>query len=178
MQKFAFLSVILVLMLVTSSYSQQQPKEKLNWLTLAEVEAKLKEQPRPVLIDLYTDWCGWCKVMDKKTYSNQQLIQYLNQKFYIVKLNAESRSEFTWKGKSYAYNPQYRANDIAVYLTDGQLAYPTTVIIPSDNSGPQPIAGMLEVKDMELITTYFGENKYGKIPFDSYAKRFKPQWRH
>jgi uncharacterized protein YyaL (SSP411 family) len=176
MQKFVFLSVILLSSVLFISFHQKE-KEKLNWISLAEVEAKLKEQPRPVLIDLYTDWCGWCKVMDKKTYTNEQLIQYLNEKFYIVKLNAETRSQVSWKGKTYNFNPQYRTNDFAVYLTSGQLSYPTTVIIPVNNSEPQPIAGMLEVKDMELITTYFGENKYGKVPFDSYARRYKHQWK-
>jgi uncharacterized protein YyaL (SSP411 family) len=177
MQKFAFLSVILFFTVLFSSFRQNQPKEKLNWLTLSEVETKLKEQPRPVLIDLYTDWCGWCKVMDKKTYTNQQLIQYLNEKFYVVKLNAESRESLSWKGKTYAFNPQYKTNEIALYLTGGQLSYPTTVFIPVGNSEPQPIAGMLEVKDMELVTTYFGENKYGKVSFDSYAKHYKHQWK-
>jgi thioredoxin-related protein len=176
MQKFVFLSVILVSALLLSSFAPKE-KETLNWLTLSEVEAKLKEQPRPVLIDLYTDWCGWCKVMDKKTYTNQQLIKYLNEKFYVVKLNAETKQELNWRGKKYNFNPQYKTNDIAVYLTGGELAYPTTVIIPDNNSSPQPIAGMLEVKDMELITTYFGEDKYGKVSFDSYARNYKHQWK-
>lgn len=177
MQKFAFKSIIPVLLMLLCSFQQKEPKEQLNWLTLADVEAKLKEQPRPVLIDLYTDWCGWCKVMDKKTYTNAQLINYLNEKFYVVKLNAETRDEINWKGKLYRFNPQYKTNDIALYLTGGELAYPTTVIIPADDSSPQPIAGMLEVKDMELITTYFGENKYGKVSFDSYARNYKHQWK-
>jgi thioredoxin-related protein len=177
MQKFAFKFFIPVLLMLFCSFEQKKSNEQLQWLTLDEVETKMKEQPRPVLIDLYTDWCGWCKVMDKKTYTNQNLIKYLNEKFYIVKLNAETRSELKWKGKIYNFNPQYKTNDIALYLTGGQLSYPTTVLIPVGNSEPQPIAGMLEVKDMELITTYFGENKYGKVSFDSYVKGFKHQWK-
>jgi thioredoxin-related protein len=177
MQKFVILSVIGILSLFTSAAQQKTAKETINWMTLEQVEAKMKEEPRPILIDLYTDWCGWCKVMDKKTYSNTQVIRYLNDKFYNVKLNAESRSEFSFKGKKYSYNPEYKTNDIAIFLTGGQLSYPTTVIIPDNNSYPQPIAGFLEVDKMELITTYFGENLFGKQSFESYARRFKPHWK-
>jgi thioredoxin-related protein len=177
MQKVPFLIFILLLTAGISSFQQNTPKEKLQWLSLQEAEQKSKTEPRPILIDLYTDWCGWCKVMDKKTYTNQKLIQYLNQKFYVVKLNAETRAEIIWRGKSYNFHPTYKTNEIALELTNGELAYPTTVILPIDNSTPQPIAGMLEVEEMEMIAKYFGENKYGSVSFDDYAKNFKPSWK-
>ncbi len=175
MQKVPFLSVILFLLF--SSFQINSPKEKLQWLTLEEAEQKLAMEPRPLLIDLYTDWCGWCKVMDRKTYSSQDLIQYLNQKFYVVKLNAESKKDITWKGKTYSFNPAYKTNDIAIAFTKGELAYPSTVILPVNETDPQAIAGMLEVKEMEMIAKYFGENKYGKVSFDDYAKSFSPSWK-
>lgn len=178
MQKVSFLFLTLFLFSSLSSFQHYTPKAKLEWLTLQEAEQKLKQEPKPILVDLYTDWCGWCKVMDKKTYSNQQLIRYLNEKFYVVKLNAETKAEITWKGKTYRFNPAYKTHEIALAFTKGELAYPTTVIIPAtgDNE-PQAIAGMLEIKEMELITRYFGENNYGKISFDAYSKQFRPSWR-
>lgn len=175
MQKVPFLSVILFLLV--SSFQLNGPKEKLQWLTLEEAEQKLAQEPRPLLIDLYTDWCGWCKVMDRKTYTNQDLIKYLNEKFYVVKLNAESKKEITWKGKLYSYNTGYKTHDIAIAFTNGELAYPSTVILPVNENTPQAIAGMLEVKEMEMLTKYFGENKYGKVSFDDYAKSFSPSWK-
>jgi thioredoxin-related protein len=177
MQKVALITIILFSAISFSSFQQKKEKQKLNWLTLAEVEEKLKKEPRPVLIDLYTDWCGWCKVMDRKTYANQNVIKYLNEKFYVVKLNAETKAELMWKGKAYNYNTSYKTNDLAISLTNGELSYPTTIFLPADNSAPQTIAGMIEVKDMELITKYFGENKYGTVSFDDYAKNFKHSWK-
>jgi thioredoxin-related protein len=150
--------------------------EKLKWMTLQEAEIAMKKEKRPILIDLYTDWCGWCKVMDKKTYSNQSVIAYLQEKFYAVKLNAETKDIVTWENKTYHLSSDNRTNDIALYLTYGRLSYPTTVIIPTDNSGPQPVPGYQEPKEFELIVRYFGDDKYGKVPFEQYQKNFKPTW--
>ncbi|MFT4024626.1 MAG: DUF255 domain-containing protein [Flavihumibacter sp.] len=148
----------------------------MKWMTLAEAEAAAAGDPRPILIDLYTDWCGWCKVMDKKTYKNKNVYNYLNSKFYAVKLDAESRSKLAWKGKSYSYNVRYRVNEIALFLSPAQLSYPTTVIIPPGTNEPQPIPGFLEPKDMELLVKYFGEGAYKTSSFPEYQRGFKGNW--
>jgi len=150
--------------------------DHLKWMNLIDATENLQKEKRPVLIDLYTDWCGWCKIMEKKTYSNKQVMQYVEGKFYPVRINAESRETITWNGKAYAFNPNYRANDFALYVTQGRLEFPTTVIIPPDGSGPQAIPGYLDPKDFELIVKYFGEGSYGKISFEEFRKNFKSTW--
>ena len=150
--------------------------EKMVWMTLKEAQEAMLKEKRPILIDLYTDWCGWCKVMDKKTYTNPRVIAYLQANFYAVKLNAETREAVNWNEKTYNYNAANRTNDFALFLTYGRLSYPTTVIIPTDNSGPQPVPGYLEPKDLELVVRYFGDGKFGKQPFDAYQKAFVSEW--
>lgn len=130
--------------------------DHVKWMNLSEASARLQNEKRPILIDLYTDWCGWCKIMDKKTYSNTKVARYLQENFYPVKVNAESRETMIWNGKSYNFNADFRTNDFAVYVTQGRLEFPTTVIIPADGSEPQAIPGYLEPKDLELIVKYFG----------------------
>lgn len=150
--------------------------ERLDWKSLPEAELAYKQQKRPILVDLYTNWCGWCKVMDKKTYSNKNVISYLQEKFYAVKLNAETKESVSWSGKIYQFNPSYKTNDFALFVTQGHLAYPTTLIIPADGSSPQAIPGYMTPKEIEIILKYFGENKYGKISFESYQKEFTSNW--
>jgi thioredoxin-related protein len=151
--------------------------EKLQWLTLAEAEAKIVSRKKAIVIDLYTDWCGWCKVMDRNTYTNPNVVQYIHENFYPVKLNAETKEVLTWRGKQFRYNENYRVNDYAILLTGGQLSYPSTVILPADGSAPQVIPGYLKTPEMELILKYFGEGHYGKTPFEAYRKDFVQTWK-
>ena len=150
--------------------------DKLKWMTLQEAQLAMQKEKRPILIDLYTDWCGWCKEMDKKTYRNEKVIAYLQEKFYIVKLNAETKEALTWRDKTYNFNREAKTNDLAIFFTYGQLSYPTTVIIPVSSSEPQPIPGYMEPKELELIVRYFGEDKFGKVPFETYQRSFKASW--
>lgn len=149
--------------------------DKTQWMSLQAAADSLEKEKRPVLIDLYTDWCGWCKVMDKKTYSNRQVGSYLKEKYYAVKINAESKEAITWNGKTYNFNRNYKANDFAVYLTNGQLSFPTTVIIPVKGE-PQAIPGYLTPTELEPIVKYFGEGIDTSKGFETWHQGFKAAW--
>ncbi len=147
----------------------------ITWMSVEEAAGKLQQEKRPVLIDLYTTWCGWCKQMDKKTYSNKKVAEYLQGKFYPVKVDAETHAVISWEGKTYQFNPQYRSNEFAVYLTHGRMEFPTTIIIPPGGE-PQAIPGYMEPKDLEMLVKYFGEGAFRTRSFDEYQKNFKTTW--
>src|SRR5580704_11254474 len=100
--KLFFLSVLVLIFF--SAHKPVNPAAQINWMNFSEVSKNLEKEKRPVLIDVYTRWCGWCKVMDSKTYSNRKAVQYVGEKFYPVKFNAETKESITWAGKSYIYN--------------------------------------------------------------------------
>jgi thioredoxin-related protein len=149
--------------------------EAISWMTIEQAAGKLKEVKRPVIIDLYTSWCGWCRQMDRKTYSNRQVAAYLQEKFYTVKMDAETHATINWAGKAYNFNPQYRSNEFALYLTHGRLEFPTTIIIVPGEE-PQAIPGYMEPKELELLVKYFGEGEYKTKSFDVYQKNFRASW--
>lgn len=106
----------------------------LVWHTIDQIEklqAKNPEQSKKVIVDVYTNWCRWCKVMDEKTFTDAALIKYLNDNYYMVKFNAEIKEELTFKGKKYAYKGNGRKgfNSLAAELTQGKLSYPSFVIL-------------------------------------------------
>jgi len=149
---------------------------EISWVTLDQAQELMKKEPRKVYIDVYTSWCGWCKVMDKKTFTNKGVIKYMNTNFYAVKLDAEQKDSIHFMGNTYGFTPENRANDFAVTLLRGQMSYPTTVIMEENFQNPQIIPGYQEVKNMEAILKFLGNNVYKTTPWETYMKSFQPEW--
>lgn len=91
-------------------------QDKIQWYTFEEVIKLAQENPKMILVDVYTDWCGWCKKMDKETFTDQKVIEYVNSNFYAVKLNAEDKkSKFKFRGKEYSEETMARAMQVRSY---------------------------------------------------------------
>ena len=156
--------------------SESNTKE-IHWITnMDELQAKMKKEPRKVYMDVYTDWCGWCKKMDATTFSDPNVIKYMNTNFYPVRLDAERKDNINFNGKEYHFEPQYKANTLAVDLLQGKMGFPTSVFMLENFSNPTPIAGYFDVKQIEMFLTFFGDNNYKHMTFDNYQKEFKSKW--
>ena len=104
----------------------------LNWLTVEELNKISDTGNKKIMVDMYTDWCGWCKVMDKKTFTDEKVKQYLNDNFLVVKFNAEQKESVEFKGKKYDFNPRQGrkgTHDLATELLNGRLGYPSMVYL-------------------------------------------------
>jgi thioredoxin-related protein len=124
----------------TASSATHQTDRKLTWMDFAEGYTKAKAENKILLVDAYTDWCSWCKVMDRETYTNAQVIAVLNNEFVCVKFNPEVEK----KHKFGAYN--LSSNELLYWLANGQPGgYPTSYFIfnPAKNDKRASQAGYL-----------------------------------
>lgn len=163
------------------------PKEtnaEIHWITsIDELQTKMAQNPKKVYVDVYTGWCGWCKKMDATTFQNPEVIKYMNINFYAVRLDAERQDVIHFMGKEYHFDPQYKANTFAVELMlgpnkQGQMSYPTSVFMLENFQSPTPVAGYHDVKEMETLLTFFGDNAYKHQPWPDYSKNYKTSWDH
>ena len=101
------------------------------WHSLEDAVMLNKKNPKPILIDIYTDWCKWCHVMDEKTYQNPEVVRYVNDNFYAVKLNAEQKTSIQFKGQQYDYVAYSRrgVHGVVPALIGPKLSYPSTVMM-------------------------------------------------
>jgi thioredoxin-related protein len=175
MKKVSVLMIALFL-LVASSFTTSKKKDKIEWLTMDELQTAYQKEPRPVLFDVYTHWCGWCKVMDKETYSNENVINYINQHYYAVKFDAETKDSVFFAGKKYGYIAAYKTNEFAAYLTYNQLSFPTTVFVADMNAQPAPLAGYLKPNELEPPLKFFGDGFYKSQNYPEYIKKFSASW--
>lgn len=165
--------IFLSLFCLTLSLSAQ--KAEINWMTIEEAEAAVAQEPRKVFIDVYTDWCGWCKRMDKNTFQNPGLAEYVNENFYAVKLDGEEKDSLTFRGETYGFVKKGRRgyNELPAVMLDGRLSYPTIVFLDEELNMIQPIPGYQAPQVFEQIITYMANDVYKTESFEDYKEKYE-----
>lgn len=141
--------------------------EALTWHRFDKALALAKQTNKPIVVDVFTDWCHWCKVMDEKTYGDKDIQTQLNKSFILVKLDAESPKPLIVEGRS--------VSEAQVASMLKVKSYPTTWFMTPDGKPIAPLKGFVPPERFAPVLRYIEGGHYTKMDFDMYMEREKPK---
>ncbi len=147
--------------------------QQVNWISWDQAVATVQggSNDKKIFIDVYTDWCGWCKRMDKDTFQNPEVAAYMNENFLMVKLDGEQKEPIEYNGKTYKFVPSGRKgyHELAAALLQGRLSYPTVVFLDEELNMLSPVPGYQKPDAFLQIARYFGDNIYKEKDWQTYS---------
>ena len=179
MKKLLMLTLPLTLAVLAFSFTRPSAPTsevaEIKWMTWKEVQEAQKKEPRKVFVDAYTDWCGWCKRMDATTFTNPEIVKYVNKNFYAIKFNAETQEVIHFNGKDYKYVSQGMRgyNELAAEILNGQMSYPTSIYFDEQMNQIFPVPGYQDPKMFESVLNFVASNSYKTSAWEKYQAEFK-----
>lgn len=170
---YTLLFAIVFYIAIKTAYSQEQ-KPPIHWTTIENTNTALQVQPKKIFIDVYTDWCGWCKKMDATTFADSSVAVFMNQHFYPVKFNAESKDSVTFANRLFVNeNPAKNRNphQLAIALLNGKMSYPSYAFLNEEGKMITIAPGYMNVDQFMIILKYVVEEAYLKESWDSFRAR-------
>lgn len=168
--------IIFIMMLGLNIHGVAQ-KIKVKWYTFEEAIELNKTEQRKIFIDVYTDWCGWCKKMDATTFNNPGIAKILNEKYYAVKFDAEQKEDITFKGQTFKFVPSGRRgyHELAAALLNNKMSYPSVAYLNEQNQLITAVPGYYTPDRLEPVLKFFAEDAFKSQSFEEYSKQFKSE---
>lgn len=165
---------VFLVMAILSALPFLGKAQTINWITFQEAVKLNETAPKKIFIDVYTDWCGWCKKMDQTTFKSPEVVAYMNANYYAVKLNAEMNDTIDFAGYTFinegGQNGRKGTHQLAAALLQGKLSYPSYVFMDENDQLITPISGYMEADDFLPVLMYFGSDSYLEQSFKDYVK--------
>ena len=161
--------------------------QSIEWITFEQAVKAQEENPKKILMDVYTDWCGPCKLMDKKTFQNPYVSAYVREHYYAVKFNAEGNETINYYNNKFTnpnYNPSKKGRNASHQFTRflGITGYPTIVFISESGDLITPVVGYQNPQQLELYLKMIKQGDYMVFSkpgdFEKYRKNFIPKFKN
>jgi thioredoxin-related protein len=146
-------------------------QEKVKWYSIEEAIQLTTQEPRVLMIDVYTDWCGWCKRMDANTFSDPAIVSMLNSHFYPVKLNAEGKEDIVIGDRTFKFveSGQSGYHEVAAIITKGRLSYPTISYVDDQGRLLEAYPGYKTPDQLKVYLSYYADGSYKNQTFEEFA---------
>ena len=168
--RLAFILILINLLVLGSAYGQEEVK----WYSIKEALELTASEPRILIIDVYTDWCGWCKRMDKDTFSDPVVAEILNTHFYPVKLDAEGKEDIVIGDKTFKFvaNGRRGYHEMAAIVTKGRLSYPTISYVDAQGKVLQAAPGYKTPDQFRIYLDYYSGEAYKNQTFEEFSAQY------
>ena len=144
---------------------------KIKWLTWEEAVELNEQTPKKIFVDVYTDWCGWCKRMDKTTFQDPEVIKYMNEHFYAVKMDAEMKDKIMFRNQEFKYVKAGRrgVHTLAYSLLEGKMSYPSFVTLNESYDRIAVSPGFKQKDQLMKELRFAAEEEYKKQSWQDYS---------
>ena len=177
----------ILLLLAMAFISFNAFAQQINWVTLEEAVELQRKTPKKIMMDAYTNWCGPCKMLDKNTFHNKDVADYVNKHYYAVKFNAEGNDEINFKDQKFS-NPKYdsklanrrnSAHELSRYFQ--VKVFPTIIFLDEKANMIFPLKGYKTPTEIELYLKMFKKDDHKILDtqdkFNAYYKAFKSEFK-
>lgn len=171
------ISIFIMTLLVGFTQAQE-----IRWMSMNDALTAQKKAPKKIMMDAYTTWCGPCKMMDKNTFTNSDVVAYINEHFYAVKFDAEGTEKINYKDFTYTnpnHDPNRKGRNSQHFLADALkiTGYPSLVFFDENADVIAPIMGYRTPEQVEIFLKMIAKDDYKKLTtsdaWEKYSSNFK-----
>jgi thioredoxin-related protein len=136
-----------------------------TWLGFDAGMKEARRTNKKVFVDVYTDWCGWCKKMDKEVFSHAAVGPYLSEQYVLVRLNAESAAKVSYKDT--------QSSEMELARKFGVTGYPTSLFFEPNGDLITSLPGYVKADDFMAVLKYFAESHYKKLDWQAFYDQYR-----